>query len=204
MTSEAHAGGDGGTTRATDDPELAERYWRAVARLPVARDGALAELAGVFALGVAPTGLDGRRSGRFVTATVGHHLDGPFDAGTRLWMPWVGKVFDASRAEGRNLFRAIARPLLRLSFPGYDDVRDEGGGLCSAFAFDTSVGPSRHGPNAAVMRIDYDREDNPSRPIRQILDELVRLAPDLYLGQALVRRQGRWQRAAWFSFEPQQ
>jgi hypothetical protein len=176
-------------------------YWRAVARLPVDRAGALAELEAVFAAGSAPGRLDGRYRGRYVTATVRRGVDPALDGLARLWLPWKGKVFDAASAGGRNLFTAAGGAAVRLWFRNHRTEQDAHGNVL-AFPFRTATGTSVLVPGLAVLKLDYDLPDNPDRPVRKVLDELVQVGEGLYLGQALVRRGGRFERAAWFSFEP--
>lgn len=56
-------------------------------------------------------------------------------------------------------------------------------------------------PGTAVLRIDYDLEENPAWPVRLVLDEVVEVEPGLLLGQALLEVRRRWRRAAWFCLE---
>jgi hypothetical protein len=54
-------------------------------------------------------------------------------------------------------------------------------------------------PDSAVLKIDYDLNGNPSLTIRRILDELVQLDRNLYLGKAHVHWWwGSWQTVAYF------
>jgi hypothetical protein len=57
-----------------------------------------------------------------------------------------------------------------------------------------------------VLKIDYDLKENPSLTVRRVLDELVRLDDDLYVGKAHVhwwwRPKGEWQTVAYFSLIP--
>ncbi len=177
-------------------------YWRAVGLLRFDRRAGLAGLERCFAEGRVPEGLDGPLRGRLVATTIGHGVDGLFEAMAQGWMPWQGKTFDREGGEGRNLFSTAAQRMMRVTLPNYDDVRDEGDGRCSAFRFLTSVGPSAIDPGVDVLRIDYrDVEENPDWPVRKVLDELVMVGPRLYLGQALLLWHGSLRRAAWFSLE---
>jgi hypothetical protein len=64
------------------------------------------------------------------------------------------------------------------------------------------VGPSLTHPGTSVLRLDYRAvTDNPSFPVRRVLDQLVQVEHGLYLGQALMARGGRLHRTAWFSLE---
>jgi hypothetical protein len=177
-------------------------YWHAVAMLRLDRPQGLAELQRIFATGSAPAELSGPMRGRVVATTIGHGADRVFEALARMWMPWKGKTFDPSRAEGRNLFTHGGETAIRLVFPRYGGRgRQETGPV--AFRFLTGVGPSVTEPACEVLRIDYrELQENPSWPIRRILDELVKVDDQVYLGQALMHWRGELRRAAWFSLEP--
>ena len=55
-------------------------------------------------------------------------------------------------------------------------------------------------PDRSVLKIDYDLEENPSLTVRRVLDELVQIDDNLYLGKAHVRWWwNRWQTVAYFS-----
>lgn len=178
----------------------ATAFWRAVGLLRLDRVRGLLELEACFAAGMPPDGLDGQLRGRLLATTVGHGLDRLFEAATRVWMPWLGKTIDGA-AVGRNDFIAGAGRLMRVSLPRYADLRVEGPRRCSAFFFLTSTGPSALDPSVKVLRIDYrEVPDNPSWPVRRVLDELVAVA-QLFLGQALLEWRGALGRAAWFSLE---
>jgi hypothetical protein len=177
-------------------------YWRAVGRLRLDRDAGLRELEECFAAGSVPDRLRGPLRGRLLATTVGHGLDPAFEALARAWMPWQGKTFDPHRAEGRNLFSPAVRRVMRVTLPGYREVRDEGRGQVSAFRFLTSTGPSALGPPHDVLRIDYRAvAENPDWPVRRVLDELVAVEDGLFLGQALLLWRGKLRRAAWFSLD---
>ena len=178
----------------------ATSFWRAVALLRLERPAGLAALESVFAGGLPPTSLRGPLRGRFLASTIGHHIDPAFEALTSLWLPWKGKTFDPDAEQGRNLFTAGARRMMRVTLPKYATIGEPGG--CSAFRFLTSIGPSAFTPGVDVLRIDYrDVPENPSWPVRKILDELVMIEDGRYLGQALIEFRGSLRRAAWFSLE---
>lgn len=178
---------------------MAPDFWRAVALLRLDRPAGLSALEEVFASATPPSDLDGACRGRLLGFTVGHHLDALLESATGLWMPWQGKVFDGSSHWGRNLFTRSGRIAIRLAVPAHR-VRPLGAARYGAFPFTTSVGPSALRPDVEVLRIDYrDVADNPRWPVRKILDELVRVDDETYLGQALIEFRGALRRAAWFS-----
>jgi hypothetical protein len=178
-------------------------YWHAVAMLRLDRPLGLAELEALFLAGKPAEGLVGAYKGRLLATTVGYALDGVFEGLGRLWMPWRGKEFSRQAAEGVNLFTTGGRRMIRAAFPRYRGLADTEEGA-SAFAFETSIGPSATRPDRTVLRIDYRHlAENPGFPVRRVLDELVQVQPGLYVGQALMTWGGGPRRVAWFSLEPE-
>ncbi len=81
--------------------------------------------------------------------------------------PWAGKAFEnVDPQHGRGINRIRLGPE-RLWYP-----------------FDTRVTPSAI-DGAPCVLLDYDRPDNP-KPIRMIRDELREVAPQLFLGPAML------------------
>jgi hypothetical protein len=176
-------------------------YWHAVAMLRLDRRQGLPELARVFGRGMAPREIGGPLRGRLVATTVGHGSDVVFEALANAWLPWRGKSFAPAQADGLNLFTRGGDRAISLAFPRYHG-RSSDGTERTAFRFVTSVGASQTHPDTDVLRIDYrDLAENPAWPVRRVLDELVQVEDDLFLGQALMHWRGELRRAAWFSLE---
>jgi len=174
------------------------RYLRALADLPHARPAALVALESCFRNGETPGPLDGLMPGRVLTTTVGYGLD-PIVVGlARAWMPWKGKTFDPEAKEGRNVFSTSFRVVQRILWPGDDLDWPLADRRYATFPFTTWDGPSAHTPGGAdVLKIDYEHPQSPWL-VRDVLDELVRIDDELFLGQALFRIRGRLHRVAWF------
>ena len=187
--------------RQTPDPAdpLTLRYWKAVAGLPSHREDSLRSLEAVFSDASVPDQLDGPYVGRLLATTLRPGLAVPFEVITRLWMPWKGKVLSGADSTGRNLFTPGWRTVMKVLWPRYRDLREEPGNRFSTFSFETWRGPGALDPSIDVFKIDYDHPGSPGLLIRPILDELVHVDERLYLGQALMRWRGRYQRVAWFS-----
>ena len=160
-----------------------------------------AELEGLFARGVPPEpALDGRYDGALLHLTLGLGADFVFERLLRLWLPWLGKRFDAASASGENVFDMSAyRAGERLTPAAYRAWWPEDVQSYRALRFTTSIAPGGLDPGLEVLRIDYDLPENPP-PLRRIVDELVAVQPGVYLGQALLRSGGR-RRLAWFTLE---
>jgi hypothetical protein len=54
------------------------------------------------------------------------------------------------------------------------------------FTFRTYAAPGLADPDRTVLKIDYDLAGNPSLTIQRVLDELVQISENLYLGKAHV------------------
>lgn len=75
----------------------------------------------------------------------------------------------------------------------------EPSGTYRCFTFRTYVVTGLADPDRSVLKIDYDIDGNPFQTIRRILDELVQLDRNLYLGKAHVHWWvGGWQTVAYF------
>ncbi len=178
-------------------------YWHAVAMLRLDKPLGLEELEGCFVAGAPARGMVGDRRGRLLAVTVGYGLDTPFEALARAWMPWRGKSFSKEAQAGVNLFTTGGRRAIRVAFPGYRGIHEDDHLGTTAFSFQTSIGPSVTAPDLEVLRLDYRSvAENPPFPVRRVLDEVVEVERDLWLGQALMHWEGRLRRAAWFSLEP--
>ncbi|MEP6642072.1 MAG: hypothetical protein ABJB93_09225 [Gaiellales bacterium] len=160
-----------------------------------------AELEGLFARGVPPEpALDGRYDGALLHLTLGPGADFVLERLLRLWLPWLGKRFDAASACGENVFDMSAyRAGERLTPAAYRAWWPEDVQSYRALRFTTAIAPGGLDPGLEVLRIDYDLPENPP-PLRRIVDELVAVQPGVYLGQALLRSGGK-HRLAWFTLE---
>ena len=174
------------------------RYLRALADLPHDRSRALSELETCVREADTPGPIDGPARGRVLATTIGYGLDAITSGLARLWMPWKGKTFNPEAKEGRNIFTNGFRTVQRVLWPGYDIDYPQEQGRYATFPFTTWEGPSTFTPGGSdVLKIDYEHPQSPWL-VRDILDELVRIDEDLYLGQALLRVRGRLHRVAWF------
>ena len=119
---------------------------------------------------------------------------------TGWWMPWQGKIFDATQARGANIFVRHSLPWARLFWPCYRHFVHNRAQTYRAFTFRTWVGPGESDPDLQVLKIDYNLPENPRPTICRVLEELVQVAEGLYLGKAHVHWWwGRWQMLAYFT-----
>jgi len=161
----------------------------------------LAALNELFRNGTPPDSpLDGRYAGKLVALDIAPGLTALFQSITEAWMPWLGKTFNSSRQMGDNIFRRDSYPLARFFNPFYKGFLSDGAETYRGFSFRTYLAPGLADPDRSVLKIDYNLDGNPLPTVRRILDELVQIDNNLYLGKAHVHWwSGGWQTVAYFS-----
>jgi hypothetical protein len=186
----------------TDLIEKPENFLRAAQDLvKVNRAQGFTALNDLFRAGSIPNPPpDGRYRGELIVLDIAPVLTPFFQWLANAWMPWLGKTFTASQQRGDNIFRSDSYALARLFNPLYRGFTSDGPGTYRGFAFRTYIGPGLFDPDRTVLKIDYNLKENPPLNVRRVLDELVALDDDLYLGKAHVRWwSGGWQTVAFFS-----
>jgi hypothetical protein len=96
--------------------------------------------------------------------------------------PWLGKSFVARDDLGFNIFMPKGAALLKIIAPFYKKFSPNGNGDTDAFVFQTRTAPGLKDKETEVIKLDYDAPENPF-PIRIILDEIVEIAPEQFLGK---------------------
>jgi hypothetical protein len=189
--------------------DLALRELKA-ARMLVKRQRArgVAALNELFRRGATPEPLpSGRYTGKMVAIDIAPGLTQLFEALLAWWMPWLGKTFDPLQQSGVNIFTQDSAPLARFFNPFYRGFVADKPGSYRGFTFRTYIAPGLVDSDRSVLKIDYDLKENSSLTVRRILDELVQLSDQLYLGKAHVRwwwrPAGAWQTVAYFSLSPE-
>jgi hypothetical protein len=142
---------------------------------------------------------DGDHAGELLLTRTLAPLDALARAFDRQGLWWLGKTFDARQDRGENRLDRRFRLVTRLVWPLYRGLRDHAAGEVRGFPFRTSIGPGVRDPDRSVLKIDYSAEPNPFA-VRRVLDELVQVGPDYYLGKAHLRLPGgRWRTVAFFA-----
>lgn len=96
--------------------------------------------------------------------------------------PWLGKSFDSANALGFNVFTPSGGKLLGFLMPLYKRFSRNSDGNTNAFYFKTRTEAALKDAPLKVIKLDYDSPENPFL-IRIILDEIVEVAPEQYLGK---------------------
>lgn len=164
------------------------------------RKQGLAELGQLFRGGTVPKPLlDGHYAGELVVLDIAPGLTQFFQWLTNHWLPWLGKTFDSTRQSGDNIFMQDSFWLARFFNPLYRDLVMARSNTYRCFTFHTYIAPGLTDPDRIVLKIDYHLKENPSLTIRRILDELVQIDNNSYLGKAHVHWWfGGWQTVAYF------
>ena len=131
------------------------------------------------------------RQKQFVAASVpSEPLDGFYKGSAYLLgnrpVPWLGKSFENENQKGFNIFTPQGASLLKIMTPFYKLFRVNGDGNTDAYYFKTSTGPGFKDKDIDVFKLDYDASENPFL-IRIILDEMVEVAPQEFLGKVHMK-----------------
>ena len=167
----------------------------------VNRAQGFAALNDLFRAGTVPDpSIHGRHSGELVVLDLAPGLTPFFQWLTNRWMPWLGKTFDSPNQRGDNIFTKDSYFLARLFNPLYHGFIHETPKTYRGFAFRTYTAPGLFDSDRTVLKIDYNLKENPSLTVRRVLDGLVQLDDELYLGKAHMRWwSGSWQTVAFFT-----
>ncbi len=96
--------------------------------------------------------------------------------------PWLGKSFDSPNQLGFNIFTPSGASLLKVMTPLYKRFGKNNDGNTDAYYFKTRTDKGLKDQDLNVIKLDYDSKGNPVL-IRIILDEIVEIAPDQFLGK---------------------
>jgi hypothetical protein len=168
------------------------------------RTQGLAALNQLFRNGKVPDpSLNGRYAGELIAIDIAPGLTQLFDSLLSAWLPWLGKTFDPAQGTGDNIFTRDSYPLARFFNPFYRGFATDGPSTYRGFAFRTYIAPGVMDSDRSVLKIDYNLKENPVLTVRRVLDELVQVGNQLYLGKAHVRwwwrPRGGWQTVAYFT-----
>lgn len=101
--------------------------------------------------------------------------------------PWLGKQFDGTQQIGFNIFTPLGAKILKLASPFYRKFSLNEEGNTRAYYFKTWVGKGKKDLNVNVLKLDYAAMPENPLFIRIILDEVVEIAPQQYLGKIHVK-----------------
>ncbi len=102
-------------------------------------------------------------------------------------VPWLGKSFDQQNQLGFNIFTPLGAKILKIASPFYPKFSVNEDGNTRAYYFKTWVGKGKKDTTVDVLKLDYAAVRENPLFIRIILDEVVEIAPQQYLGKVHVK-----------------
>jgi len=143
--------------------------------------------------------LHGRYHGQLLAFALAPGLTAWADAVAARWRFWLGKTFDAPRRTGDDIYLRSLLQRLQVFWPTYRYYLADTPSTWRVFPFRTTLTASITYASLPVLRLDYDLPLNPRLSVARTMDEIVQLAPDLYVGRAFVHWWwGQWQPVAYF------
>jgi hypothetical protein len=100
--------------------------------------------------------------------------------------PWLGKSFDPANRTGINVFTPKGASILKTLTPTYKLFQKNPEGNTEAYFFKTTTGPGIKDTEQQVFKLNYDSPENPFI-VRNVLDEIVEIAPEQFLGKVHVK-----------------
>lgn len=146
--------------------------------------------------GTTPKNLEGFYKGTLEQFTPGTLLECVGFLITRFWIPWYGKNFNNSK--GFNIISTYLLLPINLLF-GSNPILKKYSNKIEAFPFKTKITQGLR-DKVRVLQLDYDVAENPLF-IRKIVDELVCIGKDTYLGKAFVKDNGKLRLVAFFKLK---
>ncbi|CAN5258738.1 hypothetical protein BH10ACI1_BH10ACI1_35230 [soil metagenome] len=101
-------------------------------------------------------------------------------------VPWLGKSFECEKNSGFNIFTQTGAKLLKMMTPFYKLFAADTDGHTHAYYFKTFAGKGLKDKNLQVIKLDYNSTENPLL-IQVILDEIVEIAPEEFLGKVHLK-----------------
>lgn len=139
------------------------------------------ELEMLFQGGKPPKDLQGFYRGRLLATRINPLTNFVMTILKKRLMPWKGKTFDSKKRKGVNIVSRKASFLFR--FQNLPSNTKPNGKTLEVFPFKIRQGRSLTSKKNRVYIIDYDTPKNPPG-VRKIVDELVKVGDNLYLGKA--------------------
>jgi hypothetical protein len=149
-----------------------------------------------FRHGATPKGLHGFYPGRLELLLPANVVEHTGDVISHFWMPWYGKEFHSNQHDGVNALSPHLAKLLTYLYGTHTIVKRDPHRIY-AFPFKTKITEGMQDP-MHVLKLDYDVLENPPQ-VRQVVDELVCVEKDKYLGKGYIREGDQYRLVAFFS-----
>lgn len=150
----------------------------------------------LFIKGNPPKNLDGFYKGTLDMLIPKNLLEQIEEFVAKIWLPWYGKQFNKKTNSGDNLLPEVLQPLLRSKY-GNKTFGKKDGNRIHAFPFKTKITKALQDP-MQVLQLNYNLPQNPGK-VRDIIDELVQIDKNTYLGKAYLKEKNGFRLIAFFS-----
>lgn len=152
----------------------------------------------MFLKGTPPKNLNGFYKGRLELLLPENFIESLASVIAHFWIPWYGKTFDSDREQGDNVLPLFLLSLIQLRYGKKTILGKERNGV-HVFPFKTIIQKALKDP-LPVLRLDYTSLENPPI-VRNVLDELVCIRKDTYLGKAYLKKNNNYTLVAFFSLK---
>lgn len=151
-----------------------------------------------FLQGKAPENLDGFYKGKLVWLMPSNITESIGGLIAKFWLPWYGKTFYSKQQRGDNVLPLYMTSLIKFRY-GKDSILKKEKNVVHVFPFKTTI---KKGLKDAisVLELNYDLPKNPLM-IRKIVDELVNVGKDSFLGKAHIKEDNGFRTVAFFRLE---
>lgn len=156
------------------------------------------DLSQQFLKGTCPKSLDGFYHGKLLELFPINIPEFLGDFVSKVWLPWYGKQFDSKNNNGNNVIPSYLSPLVTLRY-GEKIILKKDSDTIHVLPFKTKITKGIN-DNINVLQLDYDIPENPEQ-VRTVVDELVKVAKNKYLGKAYLREDNTNRLVAFFSLE---
>ena len=148
-----------------------------------------------FVKGGEPSNLEGFYKGSLELFIPGTFLESIAGLILKFWVPWYGKEF-GNQSNYNFISPLFLLPIILLFGP---KPLLKIGPTLHAFPFKTKIVKSLK-DKIQVLQLDYDVPENPVR-VRNVVDELVEIEKNIYLGKAYLKEKGSLRLLAYFRLE---
>ncbi len=149
-----------------------------------------------FASGTTPKQLDGFYQGKLIKLLPKNVLESFGSMILQVWLPWYGKEFAGQENKGSNRLPKYLLSFFK-SFYGDSIILKIDKQSINVFPFRTMITTGLQ-DKMKVLQLTYDLPQNPSR-VRQVIDELVCIEKDTYLGKAYLKEGNKQRIVAYFT-----
>ncbi len=157
-----------------------------------------AALQQLFLTGTPPKDLNGFYHGslnQFIPQTLIEHIGSII---LKFWLPWYGKNFEKNTLQGYNFISPALLPIIKWKY-GDKGILEQEKHRIHIYPFQTRIRKSIR-DSIDVMQLNYDISPNPTQ-IRSIVDELVCIGKNEYLGKAYIQEKNDFRLIAIFTLK---